>query len=104
MIGAVWLLALTRGDAASYLNTLFAIYSLLIIIRILLSWVPNIPYNRILSVVIAFVYDVTDPYLNLFRRLIPPLSIGPGAIDISPMLALILLAVLQRIVVGAVGG
>ena len=50
----------------------------LIFIRILLTWIPRIPYNPVLNAVIKFVTDVTDPYLNLFRRFLPPVRLGPG--------------------------
>lgn len=67
------------------------IYVVLLIIRILLSWFPNInwfdPPFSILS-------QLTDPYLNIFRSIIPPL----GGIDFSPMLAIILLQVLSSVV------
>ena len=42
------------------------------------------PYNRYLSAVLGFVSDVTDPYLNLFRKVLPPVRIGPGALDLQP--------------------
>jgi YggT family protein len=74
-------------------NTLVAfikIYTALLFIRILLSWFPNInwfdPPFSILS-------QITDPYLNIFRSIIPPL----GDLDFSPILALILLQVVQQV-------
>ena len=54
------------------------VYLVLIFIRIILSWIPRIPYNRWLNAVLKFVTDVTDPYLNLFRRFLPPVRLGPG--------------------------
>ena len=55
-----------------YVNTLVLVYLVLIFIRILLSWIPRMPYNRCLAAFLKFVSDVTDPYLNLFRRFLPP--------------------------------
>lgn len=98
------LLALTRTDVADYVDTLILVYIVLIFIRILMSWIPRMPYNRWLNMVLTFVTDVTDPYLNLFRRFIPPVRIGPGALDLSPMVALIVLLILQSIVVGLIQG
>lgn len=95
-------MAVTRDDVARYLDTLFLVYTLLIFVRILLSWVPTMPYNPVLRGVVQFVHDVTDPFLNIFRRIIPPLAIGPGAIDLSPIVAIIVLSIVQRIVVGAI--
>ena len=65
------------------------IYSLVLIVRVLLSWFPNLDWgNPVLSSVSA----ITDPYLNAFRGLIPPL----GGIDLSAILAF--LALLQSLV------
>ena len=59
-------------------------YFVLLLIRILLSWFPNINW---LSPPFSILSQLTDPYLNLFRSIIPPL----GGIDFSPMLAFLLL-------------
>jgi YggT family protein len=96
------LLAITRNDVADYLNTLLLVYVVLIFIRIIMSWIPRMPYNRVLDKVLTFVRDVTDPYLNLFRRFIPPLRIGPGALDLSPMIAIIVLWVVGGLVISAI--
>jgi YggT family protein len=100
----VTLLALTRGDVADYVNTLILVYVVLIVIRILMSWVPRMPYNRWLNMVLTFVTDVTDPYLNLFRRFIPPLRIGGGGLDLSPTIAIFVLLILGPIVAGLIRG
>ena len=66
------------------------IYSYLLIIRVLLTWFPNLDWsNPILSNLSA----ITDPYLNVFRGIIPPI----GGIDISPILAFLLLNFIQSI-------
>jgi YggT family protein len=97
-------LAITRADVADYVSTLSVIYLVLIFIRILTSWIPRMPYNRYLAAVLQFVSDVTDPYLNLFRRFIPMVRIGPGALDLSPIVATIVLILVSGIVVGAIRG
>lgn len=76
------------------LVTFITIYSYLLIIRVLLTWFPNVNwYNQ----PFAALSQVTDPYLNLFRSIIPPL----GGIDFSPILAFLLLNIvgggLQRL-------
>ena len=98
------LLAITRGDVADYVDTLVLVYVVLIVIRILMSWIPRMPYNRWLNMVLTFVTDVTDPYLNLFRRFIPPLRIGPGALDLSPTVGLLVLVILGPILAGLIRG
>jgi YggT family protein len=97
-------LAITRGDVADYVNVLITVYVVLIFIRILITWIPRIPYNRVLSAIITFVSDVTDPYLNLFRRFIPPLRIGPGALDLSPIVAVFVLLIVGGLVVALIRG
>lgn len=96
--------ALTRVDVANYLQTLLTVYIVLIFIRILMSWFTRIPYNRYLDVTLRFVGEVTDPYLNLFRRFIPMVRIGPGALDLSPIVAVLVLSILGNIVVNLVHG
>jgi len=71
------------------LSTFLSIYTVLLIIRILLSWFPNVDwFNPPFSVL----SQLTDPYLNLFRSIIPPL----GGIDLSPILAFLLLSFLRQ--------
>jgi YggT family protein len=100
----VTLLAVTRADVADYLSTLLYVYLILIFVRILLTWIPRIPYNPVLSAVLKFITDVTDPYLNLFRRVLPPLRVGPGALDLSPIVATFVLIIVGGIVVNLVRG
>lgn len=94
------LIALTREDVASYVDSLFLVYVILIFIRVLLSWIPRMPYNRVLQAIVDFVHQVTDPYLNLFRRFLPTF----GALDISPIVAIIVLFIAQGVVVGLIEG
>ena len=96
--------AIGRGDIADYVDALFLVYLVLIFIRVLLSWVPRMPYNPYLRGAVRFVEETTDPYLNLFRRVIPPLGGRGMAIDLSPILALLVLLLLQGLVVGAIRG
>lgn len=63
----------------------------LLIIRILLSWIRHNPYQPL----IRFIYEVTDPYLNVFRRFIPPF----GAVDFSPIVAFFVWELLWKFVV-----
>jgi YggT family protein len=94
----------TRGVIADYVGALFLVYLVLIIIRVLLTWIPRLPYNRALRAAVGFVEEVTDPYLNLFRRFLPPIGGGGFALDLSPILAIILLIILQRVVVALIAG
>lgn len=94
--------AIGRQEIADYVNALFLVYMILIFGRILLSWIPRIPYNPALSAVINFVHEVTDPYLRIFRRVLPPLGGGGFALDLSPIIAIIVLIIARGIIVGAI--
>jgi YggT family protein len=96
------LLAIGREDVASYVNSLFLVYIVLIFIRIILSWIPRLPHNPALRVVVDFVHQVTDPYLNIFRRFLPPVGGRSFALDLSPILAILVLLIVQAVVVGLI--
>ena len=98
------LAAVTREDVGDYVNTLALVYLVLIFIRIILSWIPRIPYNRYLAAFLKFVTDVTDPYLNLFRRILPPVRMGPGALDLSPIVATFVLIIVSSVVANLIRG
>jgi YggT family protein len=97
-------LALNRGDLADYVSALFIVYTILIFIRIVASFVPRMPYNPYLRAVLDFSREVTDPYLNFFRRFLRPVGGGGFALDLSPMIALILLFVAQALIVNLIRG
>ena len=96
-------LALSRADIADFVSALFLVYIVLIFCNILMSWIPRIPRSATLRPVLDFIKETTDPYLNVFRRLLNPIG-GPGglAIDISPILAVFVLLIAQWIIVGAI--
>ena len=84
-------LAISRVDVAQYVEALIYIYIVLIFVRVIASFFTRIPYNRVLDAFLTFVSDVTDPYLNLFRRILPPVRLGPAALDLTPMIGTIVL-------------
>lgn len=76
-------------------NIVFQAIFLLIFIRVLASWVPELQHTKFMQ----FIRFYTDPYLNFFRNIIPPL----GMIDISPIVAiLVLMYVIKPIVLSIV--
>ena len=78
----------------SVLAQTVSIYLLVLLVRVLLSWFPNLDWsNPVLSGVSA----ITDPYLNAFRGLIPPV----GGLDLSALLAFLALQLLQSLIQGA---
>jgi YggT family protein len=97
-------LALDRGNVADYVSALFVVYVILIFARIVISFVPRMPYRPWLRSVLDFITETTDPYLNFFRRFLPPIGGGGFALDLSPMIGLIVLFVAQALVVGLIRG
>ena len=96
-------LAITRSDLADYVSALFIVYIILIFARILLSFLPRVPHSATLRPVLDFVTDTTDPYLNIFRRFLPPVGGGGFALDLSPMIGIIVLYVAQALIVSLIG-
>jgi YggT family protein len=86
---------------ADYVSAVFTVYLILILLNILMSWVPRMPYRPWLRPILDFITETTNPYLNLFRRFTRPLGIGGVGIDIAPILAIIVLAIAQGVIVGA---
>jgi YggT family protein len=87
------LLADTISTVESLVDVFIAVYVLLILAFIILSWI-RLPYSVWLNRIQRFLYDVCDPYLRLFRRFLPPL----GPLDLSPMIAVLVLIILQQVI------
>ena len=101
---ALFVLADARDSIASYVRALLNVYTILIIAYIFSSMFfafgGRVPYNQYVSKVLGFLRDVCEPYLSVFRRFIPPL----GPIDLSPVVAIILLQIVGGIVVRLIRG
>lgn len=92
-------LALTKDNIAEYVVALFAVYTILILLNILMSFIPRMPfYSPWLRAILDFIAETTDPYLNLFRSFIRPIGGGGFAFDPSPIIALIALGFIEGIV------
>jgi len=96
---ATLVLASARTQLAGFLSTLIYVYTLLIIlyivIQLLLAVGMRPPYSRTTDAVLGFLRDICEPFLRVFRRLIPSF----GGIDFSPILAIITLQVINSVVV-----
>ena len=75
----------------SVLSSTVQIFSLLLLIRVLLTWFPAIDWS---NGALSALCSLTDPYLNIFRGIIPPI----GGFDISSLLAFLLLNVIQNLI------
>ena len=95
-MGAIASFPLPLADATSaienFVHVFVSVYILLIFGYIITSWV-KLPYSPWLNRVQRFLYDVCEPYLRLFRRVLPPL----GPLDISPIVAVFSLIFLDRL-------
>jgi YggT family protein len=97
-------LALSRGDIANYVDALFIVYIVLIFANILISYVPRMPYRPWLRSVLDFITDSTNPYLRFFRRFVPQIGGSGFALDLSPVVAIIVLAVARVLLVSLIAG
>jgi YggT family protein len=97
-------LATVRGEIGDYVETLTYVYVALIFIAVLMSFIPRVPYNRYLDMFLTFVRDVTNPYLGLFRRILPMVKLGPGALDLSPMVGTFVLLIVGPLLAGVIRG
>lgn len=78
----------------NWVDNIFTVFTLCILVRILLSWVQISPIRGVPRAIMDFFHDVTDWYLRFFRRIIP--AVGP--LDLSPIVALLVVFVVQRFV------
>jgi len=88
--------------AQNFVAILYYVYLLCIIAYILTSWIP-LPYNVWLNRLQRFLYDVVNPYLRLFRRVLPQLSVAGLGLDLSPIVAILVLTIAYRLVLAAIG-
>jgi YggT family protein len=91
-----------RQQIAEFLSALIWVYVIIIIAWIVVQFVfsmgARVPYSRPLNAVLDFLRDVSEPYLRIFRRL--PLRVGP--LDLSPIVAILVLRIVGGIVVGLI--
>ncbi|MGI8593756.1 MAG: YggT family protein [Solirubrobacteraceae bacterium] len=94
--------AVTAEDVGGYIQALVTVYSLLIVAYVITSLILSLgvrmPYNTVLNGLLGFLRDVSEPYLRPFRKIIP--MIGP--LDISPIVALLVLSIGGGLIADAV--
>jgi YggT family protein len=97
-------LASARIEIAGYLSTLIYVYTLLIVlyivVQLLFAFGVRPPYSRGSDAVLGFLRDVCEPYLRVFRRIIPQF----GAFDFSPIVAILVLSLVGNLVVSLIHG
>jgi YggT family protein len=91
-----------RRQIADFLAALLNVYTLIIFAWIIVSWIFSfgirVPYSRPVNAVLDFLRDVTNPFLRIFRRL--GLQFGP--VDLSPIVAILVLRIGGGLIVGAI--
>ncbi len=101
---AAVVLATVRDDIARYVDALFTVYLICIFAYVVISIMYSVgirpPYNRWWNAIVEFLRQVVEPYLRIFRRYLPMF----GPLDLSPMVATILLIVVWRVVVSVIQG
>ena len=80
-------------SVVNFISVFITVYILLILAYVLTSWI-RLPYSPWLNRIQRFLYDVCEPYLRIFRRIIPPI----GPLDLSPMVAIIVLVLARSLV------
>jgi YggT family protein len=96
------ILSSARTTIADFLSTVIYVYTLLIILYIVIQLLFSVglrpPYSRTMDAVLGFLRDVCEPFLRIFRRVIPAF----GGIDFSPILAIFTLQIVNSVVVGRI--
>jgi uncharacterized protein YggT (Ycf19 family) len=104
MTATILVMATARESIANFLSALLTVYIILIfayiLMQLLFSFGGRVPYSRWSSAVIGFLRDVVEPYLSIFRRFIPPI----GPIDVSPIVAILVLQIVGRLIINVIHG
>jgi YggT family protein len=90
-LAAIPALAISGEVLIRGIGAFFSIYLALLLVRILLSWFPNVDWS---NPILAGISQLTDPYLDIFRSIIPPI----GGIDLSAILAIFVVQILQSVI------
>jgi YggT family protein len=89
------LMADVVSSVETFVNVFVSVYWLVLLLYIVTSWI-RLPYSPWLNRFQRFLYDVSEPYLRQFRRFMPNL----GPLDLSPMVGMLALIVIDRVVIG----
>jgi YggT family protein len=98
------ILATARETVADYVQALVTVYWIILIAYILLGWMEmfnaRIPYHRVTSAIIGFIREASEPYLRIFRRILPPF----GGLDLSPIIAIFVLFIGGNLIADLIRG
>jgi YggT family protein len=95
----ILVLASARTQIADFISTVIYVYTLLIIVYIVIELLFSVglrpPYSRTIDTILGFLRDICEPFLRIFRRVIPAF----GGLDFSPILAIITLQIINSVLV-----
>lgn len=98
------ILGTVRESVADYVQALVTVYWIILMAYILLGWVEmfggRIPYHRVTTAIIGFIREASEPYLRIFRRILPPF----GGFDLSPIIAILVLFFVGNLVAEIIRG
>ena len=98
------IVATVRSDIADFLGTLIGVYTLIIlayiVINLIFAFGVRPGYHRWVDTVLTFLRDVSEPFLSIFRKFIPPL----GPVDLSPIVAILALQIVGGLIIGVIRG
>jgi len=96
--------AFTSQDIANYVGAVFEVYIILIVLYVLANFVLSFgarpPYSQAFDVIMGFLRDVSEPWLRIFRKVLPQF----GGLDISPMVAILTLYLLGDVITNLISG
>lgn len=84
-------------DVGRFLATFLNLYATVIFIYIVMSWFAG-GFRGVVRDIFAFFATVCEPYLGIFRRIMPPIMVGGGGLDLSPLIGLFVLQILANFV------
>jgi YggT family protein len=100
----VIVLAVSKYDIANYVDAVFYVYIIIIFVYLLTNLMfgmgLRVPYSRWSNAILGFLRDVSEPYLRIFRRVIPSV----GMFDFSPVIAIFLLYILRAVIHSLITG
>jgi YggT family protein len=82
------------NKAETFVTVFVTVYTIVLLAYVVMSWL-RLPYSPWLNRIQRFLYDVAEPYLRLFRRVLP--SMGP--LDLSPMIGIIVLWLIEQVLI-----
>lgn len=82
----------------AFIARILDLYSIVIVVYVVLSWIVMVGGSRIVSDLYRALATICEPYLGIFRRVLPPLSAGSVGLDLAPLLGLLVLQIVSGVI------